>query len=120
MSDYKNLEIYQLSHKLAVEIHFMTLELPKFELYEEGSQIRRSAKGIPANIVEGFGRKRYKNDYIRFLVYGHASCNETIEHLKILFETKSLKDKQKYDYFIEGYNILGSKLNKFIQAIEKR
>ena len=119
MNDYNDLEIYQLAHKLAVEIHFMTLGLPKFELYEEGSQIRRSAKGIPANIVEGFGRKRYKNDYIRFLVYGHASCNETIEHLKILFESKSLGDNQKYDYFIENYNKLGSKLNRFIQAVEK-
>lgn len=62
---YKDLEIYQLAHRLAVEIHKMTLEeLPKFEMYEEGSQIRRSSKSAAANIVEGFGRKRYQNEYI--------------------------------------------------------
>ena len=36
----------------------MTLDnLPKFEMYEEGSQIRRSSKAVASNIVEGFGRR---------------------------------------------------------------
>ena len=39
---YRDLEIYQLSHKLAVEIHKLSLQLPKFEMFEEGGQIRRS------------------------------------------------------------------------------
>jgi len=97
----------------------MTLELPKYEIYEEGSQIRRSSKAISANIVEGFGRKRYRQDYIRFLVYAHASCNETIEHLELLYETKSLKDKDKFEYFLKEYDKLGRKLNLFIQAVVK-
>ena len=119
MQNYKDLEIYQLAHKLAIEIHIMTLKLPKFEIYEEGSQIRRSAKAISSNIVEGFGRKQYQQEYIRFLVFAHSSCNETIEHLEILFETKSLVGKEKFDYFMEGYDKLGRKLNKFIQAVER-
>ena len=52
MQSYKDLEIYQLSHKLGLDIHKMSLELPKFELYEEGSQIRRSSKAISTNIVD--------------------------------------------------------------------
>lgn len=52
MTSYRDSKIYQLSHKLAVELHPVTLKLPKFELYEEGSQIRRSSKAIPANIVK--------------------------------------------------------------------
>ena len=118
MQSYKDLEIYQLGHKLAVEIHMMTLELPKFEMYEEASQIRKSTKAIPSNIVEGFGRKHYQQEYIRFLIFAHSSCNETIEHLETLFQTKSLTDKSKFDYFMEGYDKLGRKLNRFIQAIE--
>ena len=77
---YNDLEIYQLSHNLAIEIHKLSLSLPKFELYEEGSQLRRAAKAIPVNIVEGFGRRRYKNDFIRFLTFALASCDETKEH----------------------------------------
>src|SRR6266705_2023416 len=106
MQSYRDLEIYKLAHKLAVEIHQMTLDLPRYEMHEEASQIRRSAKAVASNIVEGFGRKRYQQDYIKFLVYAHASCDETREHLEILFETKSLKDENRFKYLLEGYEKL--------------
>ena len=95
------------------------MQLPSFELYEEGSQIRRSAKAIPANIVEGFGRRKHQQDYLRFLIMAHASCNETIEHLEILYETGSLSDKKRVDYFLKRYDTLGRKINTFIQAFKK-
>ena len=41
--NYKDLQIWQLSREVVIEIHKMSLELPKFETYEEGSQIRRSS-----------------------------------------------------------------------------
>lgn len=115
---YKDLEIYKLAHKLAVEVHKMSLGLPKFELYEEGSQIRRSSKSIASNIVEGFGRRRYKNEFIKSLTYSLASCDETREHLDILFETKSLKDKECYDYSAGKYDELGRMIASFIKAVE--
>ena len=91
---YRDLEIWRLARQVAIAVHRMTLQnLPKFEMYEEASQIRRSAKSIFANIVEGFGRRRYKQEFIRFLVFAHASCDETIDHLEILFETKSLTNE---------------------------
>jgi four helix bundle protein len=116
---YKDLEIYKLAHKLAVETHKATLDLPKFELYEEGSQIRRSSKSISVNIVEGFGRRRYKAEFIKFLTYSHATCEETIEHLELLYETGSLKDKNIFDSFMQEYDKLGRMINKFIQSVEK-
>ena len=115
---YKDLEIYQLSHKLAIEIHKVSLSLPKFELYEEGSQVRRAAKSIPANIVEGFGRRRYKNEFIRFLTIALASCDETKEHLIILSETGALKDNNIFDSFMRRYEELGRKIHNFIKAVE--
>ena len=66
----------------------MTLTLPKFEQFEEGQQIRRSMKSVRSNIVEGYGRRFYKGDYIRFIIYALASNDETIDHLDMLFETK--------------------------------
>lgn len=115
---YRDLEIYQLAHKLAVEVHKMSLKLPRFEMYEEGRQIRKSSKSVPNNIVEGFGRRRYQGDFVRFLTYAHASCDETIEHLSLLFETGSL-DEPTYRRFDKDYDTLGRKLNKFIQSVDR-
>ncbi len=116
---YKNLEIWQLAKELVITIHHMTLGLPKFELFEDGQQIRRSIKGVITAIVEGYGRRRYKNDFIKFLVYAHSSTNETIDHLEMLFETGSLKDEQLFLTLHQKLNLLGRKLNNFIQSVEK-
>jgi four helix bundle protein len=117
---YKKLEIWERARDVSIAIHKMTLaELPKFEMYEEGSQIRRSSKSVRSNIVEGYGRRRYVMEYIRFLSFSIASNDETIDHLDALFETGSLKNKIMYDDLHEQLDILGKKLNLFIQAIER-
>lgn len=90
---YRKLEVWQLAREIVIEIHKMSLSLPKFEMFEEGQQIRRSSKSVKSTIVEGYGRRRYKNEYIKFLVYAHASNDETIDHLETLFETGSLTDE---------------------------
>ena len=117
---YRDLEIWQLARQMAVAVHRMTLQdLPKFEMYEEGCQIRRSAKSICANIVEGYGRRRYRQEFIRFLVFAHASCDETIDHLEVLFETGSLENKTVYRDLSSQLDLLGRKLNVFIGSVER-
>jgi four helix bundle protein len=119
MNSYRDLEIWKLSLELAVEIHRMSLrDLPKFELYEEGSQIRRSSKSIRHNIVEGYGRRRYKQEFIKFLVYAQASCDETNDSLEGLHKTGSLIDETLFKNLHALCDQLGRKLNKFIQAVE--
>lgn len=99
----------------------MTLTaLPKFEMFETGSQVRRSVKSIRSNIVEGFGRRRYKQEYIRFLVFAHASCDETIDHIETLKDCQSLQDETLYLRLMDLLNRLGGKLNRFIQAVEEQ
>ena len=116
---YKNFEIWQLARESVIEIHKMTLEeLPKFELYEEGSQIRRSIKSVKSNIVEGYGR-RYRADYIKFLIYAQASNDETVDHIENLFETGSLKNVDLYNSVHKRLELLGKKLNLFIQAVQR-
>ncbi len=117
---YKKLEIWQISRKLVIDIHRMSLkELPKFELYEEGNQIRRSVKSVKSNIVEGYGRRRYTQDYIRFLTYSISSNDETIDHLETLFETGSFNNTELYNDFHNRLDIIGKKINLFLQAIER-
>ncbi len=117
MKSYRDLEIYKESYGLAVKIHRMSLRLPKYEIYEEGSQIRKSSKGITSCIVEGYGRRKYKADFIRFLIYAHASCDETIVHLNFIKDTHELNEDEM-KLFLDDYNKLGGRINKFIQYVE--
>jgi four helix bundle protein len=118
--NYRDLEIWKLARQVAIAVHRMTFQnLPKFEMYEEASQIRRSAKSISANIVEGYGHRRYKQEFIRFLVFAHASCDETIEHLELLFETGSLTNEVIYGDLSAQLDLLGRKLNVFIDTVER-
>ena len=115
---YKNLEIWQEARTLVIDIHKMTIEKPpKFELYEEGGQIRKSSKSVKSTIVEGYGRRRYQQEYIRFLTYAIASNDEKIDHLETLYETNSLKDKELYENLHSRIEILGKKLNNLIKTI---
>ncbi len=118
--NYKNLEVWQLAREISIEIHKMTLTLPKFEMYEEGSQIRRSSKSIRSNIVEGYGRRRYKNEFIRYLTFSVASTDETIDHLETLYETESLSDNKLFTDLLKKLNLLGKKLIRFLGSIEKK
>ena len=116
---YKNLEIWKLADELVVEIHEMTLtRLPKFEMFEEGGQIRRSSKSVKSTIVEGYGRKRYKAEFIKFLVYSLGSNDETIDHLETLYKTRSLQDEAHYNYLHSKLEILGKKINLFIKGVD--
>ena len=115
---YKDLEIWQQARGLVRDIHLLSLQdLPKFELYETGSQIRRSSKSIKSNIVEGFGRRKYKLDFIHFLIYAEASADETLDHLETLFETGSLKNEEKYQELHKRLLILGKTINNFIKTV---
>lgn len=116
---YRKLEIWQEARELSIMIHQMSLMLPKFEQSEEAQQIRRSCKSVRSNIVEGYGRRKYKQDFIRFLIIAQASNDETIDHLEILFETKSLIDTKLFDDLCERLQKLGRKINNFIKAVEQ-
>ena len=115
MKSYRDLEIYQLAYQQAIEVHDMTMLLPKYELYEQGSQIRRSSKSIKDNIAEGYGRKRYKAEFIRFLIFAH-SCYETLSQLNMISDIHF--PGNPLTILISKYELLGKKINKFIQYVD--
>ncbi|MDF7825427.1 four helix bundle protein [Pontiellaceae bacterium B12227] len=119
MSGYRDLKVYQEAHRLGVMIHKFSLKMPKFELYETGSQIRRSSKSISANLVEGYGRRRYKADYVKFLTYSQSTCDETTEWLEYIRDlyAELAPEAEELLREIDG---LGRQLNMFIQSVEAR
>jgi four helix bundle protein len=118
MKSYRDLEIYKTSKQLAIRIHKMSLQLPKFEMFEEGSQIRRFSKSVIALIVEDYGRRRNKVDLIKYLIFAQSGCDDTIVHLDFLFETKSLAIEALYLELKMEYDTLSKQINKFTQWVE--
>ena len=117
MTSYRDLELYKEAYNLALKNHEMSLKLPNYELDEQGSQIRRSSKSIKDSIAEGYGRKRYKADFIKFLVYAHASCDETISQLNMISDLY-YKENPLFE-LINAYEILGSKINRFTKFVDE-
>ena len=118
--NYKDLDVWKLAGEVVAKIHAMTInELPGFEMFETGNQIRRSSKSVKSNIVEGFGRRKSKKEFLQFLRIAIASNDETLDHLETLFMTGSLKNEEVFKEVKENVEVLGKKLNRFIKAVEK-
>ncbi len=119
MAGYKDLTIYREAHDLGVTIHRFSMRLPRHELYETGSQLRRASKSISANIVEGYGRRRYQPDYVKHLVYSQASCDETNEWMTYIIDLyDNLRDEASA--LRARIESLGKQINVFIQRVESR
>lgn len=119
MNSYRDLEIFQESRKLAKEVHRFSLTLPKFELFEEGQQVRRSVKAVTIAIVEGFARRRYKNDYVKHLIYSQAECDETLIHLDFIADAHPDVESSKRTELIAKYDELSKRINRFTIWVEK-
>ena len=107
---YKNLEVYQKGYKLSLKIHKLTQKLPKFERYEIGSQMRRAAISIPANIAEGYAKKQSTAEFKRFLLMSLGSCNEIQVFIEMCRDLNYIpKNLAKEN--LESYEVLGKQLN---------
>ena len=80
MRDFKELQVWQKSHRLVIEIYRITNVFPSNERFGLVSQIRRSAASVPANIAEGCGRNGDR-DFARFMGIAAGSASETQYHL---------------------------------------
>jgi four helix bundle protein len=71
-----NLVAWQRADDLFIEVHRLTHQrFPTHERYELGSQLRRAAYSVPANMVEGVAREHHR-DKMRFFNIASASLSE--------------------------------------------
>jgi four helix bundle protein len=113
----EDLEVYQKLCNLAIEVHKLTLTFPKFELYELGSQLRKSSNSAPANLAEGFNNK-HTNIYLEGISRAQSEIRETVHHLKIAFRKKYITE-EKLSYFLKEYDICGRMLTNLEKSLIK-
>jgi len=106
---FKDLDVYKESYELAIIVNKNVIKLPLFEKNDLGSQLRRASKSVPANIAEGWAKRRFEKQFKVHLDSAIGSCNEMEVHLSI---TRDLGfwDKRFCDDLIDRYIKLGGKI----------
>jgi len=90
---FRDLRVYQELKRLHLEVHHESLKFPKFELYELGSQVRRSSNSAPAILAEGWG-SRHTNIYIEAVCRSMGEVQETQHHLAVAREKRYLSPER--------------------------
>jgi len=77
LQGYRDLKVYQLAYRLAMEIFEVTKGFPKDERYSLTDQARRSSRSVAANIAEAFRKRQYPNMFVSKLADADAEATET-------------------------------------------
>lgn len=112
----EDLQVYRRLFELVGKIHQLTLTFPKLEMYELGSQLRRSSNSAPANVAEVFGNKHTKI-YLEGISRAQGEIRETRHHLRVAYMKKYLT-RDKLDYFINEYEECSKMLYGLEQSLK--
>ena len=73
---FERMDVFQRAYKLSLEIHRVSLKLPKVEQYCMAAQMRRASKSIPANLAEGYAKRASQAEFNRFVQMAIGSADE--------------------------------------------
>ncbi|MDE0598486.1 MAG: four helix bundle protein [Dokdonia donghaensis] len=115
MRDFRKYNIWELSHKLTLDIYTVSREFPQNESYSIVSQIRRASASIPTNIAEGCGRDS-DAEFNRFLTIAMGSASET-EYLLILSKDLQYINDEHFENLNSKVNIIKQKIYSLKQKL---
>jgi four helix bundle protein len=114
---FENLEVYQLSEKLADLVWEVVRAWDTFAKDTVGKQLVRAADSIGANIAEGSGRGSFQ-DNRRFVRVARASLYETRHWLRRAFKRQLLSETAVVA-LKAILDELAPRLNAFLNSIGK-
>jgi four helix bundle protein len=117
MGNFTNLEVWNESKNLAVDIYKITASGLISKDFGLCDQLRRASVSIPSNIAEGEESGRSKKS-INYFYISKGSLAELYTQIIIASEVNYI-DEQTLNSLIKRINILSSKLRKLIQYREK-
>lgn len=118
METFEDLEVWQKSHQLMLEVYAFTEHLPKDEKHNRVFQLKKSSSSTPANIAEGFGRYHYQ-DNMRFCRQARGSLDETKNHVIAARDLKQAP-KQDCDRLCDECQEIKKLLNGYIRYLERQ
>jgi four helix bundle protein len=115
---HKELKVYQLAYRLAMDIFEISKTFPKEELYSMTDQIRRSSRSVAANIAEAFRKRRYEKAFIAKLSDAEGEAAETQTWLDFSRDCQYINQEICEKYNQEYEFVLGMLIN-MIKSPEK-
>ena len=114
--NYRELEVWEKSHKLTLELYTLSRRFPKEEVYGLTSQMRRAAVSIGANLAEGSGR-RTSAELARFVRIAMGSASELDYHLLLCRDFEFISNEQ-YDRTVRELVRIRKMLSSLLTSIE--
>ena len=115
---FRDLIVYQKSYKLALEIFEITKTFPKEEKFLLVDQMRRSSRSVPANIAEGWAKRKYPKSFVSKLIDALGEEAETEVWLDMSKDLEYI-DKETHSRLINEYTEVAKMLNSMINNPEK-
>lgn len=115
---YKDLKVFQISYKCAMEIYEITKTFPKEEKYSLTDQIRRSSRSVAVNIGEGYRKRRYPKHFTSKMTDSDGECTETQIWLNFSYDCKYISLEIR-DKLCSEYEEIGRMLGSMINSPEK-
>jgi four helix bundle protein len=118
LKGHRDLKVYQLAYKLAMEIFNASKSFPKEEKYSLTDQIRRSSRSIVANIAEGFRKRQYPKMFVSKLADADGETAETQVWLDFARDCEYMNSKLHAE-LVKGYEEVGKMLGSMMSMPEK-
>ena len=118
LKGHRDLKVYQLAYKLAMEIFKESKAFPKEEKYSLTDQIRRSSRSVAANIAEGFRKRQYQKMFVSKLADADGEATESQVWLDFAKDCEYLAP-EKHQELIKGYEEVGKMLGSMMSIPEK-
>jgi four helix bundle protein len=115
---YKDLRVFQLSYKLAMDIFEITKTFPKEEKFSLTDQIRRSSRSVPANIAEAWKKRSYPKMFVSKIIDAAGESGETEVWLDIAKDA-SYMSIEEHKGMMEGYDEVNRMLYGMAEKPEK-
>ena len=116
MKKVEELDVFKLSHSLALEIFEITKLFPEEEKFGPISQMRRAAYSVPINLMEGAHRLGSK-EYGQFVGIAKGSAGE-IKHQLLLVKDLEYISEDRYSNFKQKYERVSQMLTKLARSLE--
>jgi four helix bundle protein len=115
---HKDLKVYQLAFKAAMDIFQLTKSFPDSEKHALTRQIRNSSRSVAANIAEGYRKRIYPKSFKSKMVECDGECAETKTWIDFAIECEyiTIEDKNRLDLV---YDEIGRMLCAMIENPER-